>query len=67
MIPVELQPYEGRKYVFDDGKSITIRQIKRRDESQYWVTYETLTGPGIPTKFIMEWNEFKATYGHLFP
>jgi hypothetical protein len=67
MIPEKLQVYVGRRFTFPDGNNIFIREIKRRDEYQYWITYETTTGPGIPQKYIMEFNEFKATYGHLFP
>lgn len=67
MIPEAIQKYVGRSFKFADGNSITIREVKRRDENQHWVTYETVTGPGIPQKYIMEFNEFRATYGHLFP
>ncbi len=66
MIPDELQKYVGKVYEFDDGNSITILQIKRRDEEQYWVTYQIVTGPGLPARFVLEWMQFKDHYGHLF-
>ena len=66
MIPEELQKYVGKSFVFEDGNSITILQIKRRDEDQHWVTYQTVTGPGVPARFVLEWNQFKDHYGHLF-
>jgi hypothetical protein len=67
MIPHEIQAWIGRNYTFEDGQSLTIREIKLRDEGQYWVTYMTVTGPGIPIKYVMEFDAFKVTYGHLFP
>jgi len=67
VIPQELQQYVGKSYTFDDGNSITIMQIKRRDEEQYWVTYSVQNGPGIPARFLLEWEQFKEHYGHLFP
>jgi len=66
MIPEELQKYVGKSFTFEDGNSITVIQIKRRDEEQYWVTYQTVTGPGVPARFVLEWNQFKEHYGHLF-
>lgn len=67
MLPEQIQTLIGRKYMFQDGNSLYIREAKRRDENQYWVTYETVTGPGIPQKYVMEFTEFITTYGHLFP
>ena len=67
MIPQELQEWIGREYRFEDGQSLTVREIKLRDEGLYWVTYMTITGPGIPIKYVMPFEEFKVTYGHLFP
>lgn len=56
----------GQKYVFEDGDSITITQIKIRDGNEPWVTYETQSGPGIPRKYVMTLHEFHGHYGHLF-
>ena len=56
----------GQKYVFEDGASIEVTQIKVRDENKLWVTYYTHSGPGIPRKYVMVLEEFKSTYGHLF-
>lgn len=57
---------EGKTYIFEDGNSITVTQLKLRDENKYWVTYQVITGPGIPRKHVMEYEEFINTYGHLF-
>lgn len=57
----------GRAHVFPDGASLLIKEIKRRDENQHWVTYIIDYGHGIPIKYVMEYMEFIATYGHLFP
>lgn len=62
-----LNDYVGRIYTFDDGNSIKIKEIKRRDENSYWVKYEIKTGPGIPRQHAMIWEEFKNNFGHLFP
>lgn len=56
----------GKSYTFEDGASITITQIKIRDENQPWVTYHTTSGSGIPRKFVMTLHEFQGHYGHLF-
>jgi len=62
---LELQKMVGKKYVFEDGDSIEIVQIKRR-ETGPWVTYHVQQGPGIPRKLLMMLDEFHITYGHLF-
>jgi hypothetical protein len=56
----------GQSYTFEDGNSITVTQIKRRDGEEYWVTFQVVTGPGIPRRQVMEYHEFMHTYGHLF-
>lgn len=56
----------GQRYVFEDGNSITITQIKIRDGNEPWITYETQSGPGIPRKYVMTLHEFNGHYGHLF-
>jgi hypothetical protein len=58
----------GRKYVFPDGNSIEVRQIKLTDEDRggHLVTYHIQQGPGIPQKLVMPIGEFMGTYGHLF-
>lgn len=67
MIPDELKRYVRQSYTFEDGNSITILDIKRRDDYDYWVTYSIKTGPGLPQKLMLKWPEFKEHYGHLFP
>lgn len=56
----------GKSHTFDDGDSITVIQIKIRDENEPWVTYHVQQGPGIPRKLVMKYDEFVGNYGHLF-
>lgn len=60
------QDLVGQKFVFADGDSLEIIQIKTRDEDTHLVTYHVQQGPGIPRKLVMELNEFIGTYGYLF-
>lgn len=62
----ELTDLVGKSYVFDDGNSITVTQVKIRDGNEPWVTYQTISGPGIPRRYVMTLHEFLNTYGHLF-
>jgi hypothetical protein len=57
---------EGKSYKFEDGISITVLQVKTRDEGVQWVHYATSDEKSLPKKLQMEVNEFVATYGHLF-
>jgi hypothetical protein len=52
-------------YVFEDGDSIEVVQVKRRDTGPY-VTFNIRQGPGIPRKLVLSIDEFINTYGHLF-
>lgn len=69
----ELEPYDynlgqqlvGQHYTFEDGDSIEVIQVKRRDNGP-WVTYHVTQGQGIPRKMVMSLDEFQDTYGHLF-
>ncbi len=56
----------GKKYVFPDGNSIEVMQVKDRDEGEQLVTYHITVGPSIPQKLVMTMNEFITTFGHLF-
>ena len=56
----------GKSFEFEDGAIITVTQVKLRDAGLYWVTYTTRTGPGIPVRYVMVYEEFINTYGHLF-
>ncbi len=60
------QDLVGQKFVFADGDSLEIFQIKSRDEDTHLVTYLVHQGPGIPRKLVMELTEFIGTYGYLF-
>lgn len=55
----------GQKYEFDDGCSMTIRQIKEREDGP-WVTFFVKVGPGIPRMESMLLSEFLQRYSHLF-
>lgn len=55
----------GKIHRFEDGDSIEVMQIRRRDTGA-WITYHVQQGPGIPRKMIMMAEEFTMTYGHLF-
>lgn len=56
----------GKSYVFEDGNSIKIIQVKLRDGNILWVTYETAMGPNLPRKYVIPITEFMDHYGHLF-
>lgn len=60
-----MNPLIGRSYTFEDGDSIEVIQVKRRDDGE-WVTYHINQGPGIPRKLLLPLQEFMNTYGHLF-
>lgn len=55
----------GRLFTFENGDSIEIIQIKRRDTGP-WVTYHVQQGPGIPRKMVIQIEQFLDLYGHLF-
>lgn len=55
----------GKKHTFEDGDSIEVVQVKRRDDG-IWITYHVQQGPGIPRKLLMKTEEFIDNYGHLF-
>lgn len=56
----------GKSYVFEDGNTIKVTQMKSRDEGKVLVTYEIQSGPGLPRRLVMEYPEFVSTFGHLF-
>jgi hypothetical protein len=56
----------GKRYVFEDGDSMTIMQVKMRDGNENWITYHVQQGPGVARKLVMRQEEFIDTYGHLF-
>ena len=56
----------GKKFVFEDGDSMEVIQIKTRDEHTHLVSFYVQQGPGIPRKLVMELKEFIGTYGYLF-
>lgn len=63
---ITMHDFVGKSYVFPDGDSITVTQVKVRDGNEEWVTYQTKQGPGVPRKLVMSLHEFNNTYGYLF-
>ena len=72
---LRLDELVGSKYVFPDGDSIQVKEIKIRDKpidgqgidgSAPFITYLIQQGPGIPRQLSMFYQEFIDTYGHLF-
>lgn len=59
------QDLVGKKYKFEDGDTIEVIQVKRREYGPT-VTYHVTQGPGIPRKMVLNLDEFMSTYGHLF-
>jgi len=56
----------GKRFVFEDGDSIEVIQVKTRGPEQHFVTFHIQQGPGIARKMVMSIEEFLGTYGHLF-
>lgn len=58
----------GKSYMFEDGDSLTVMQVKRRNAEPEGclITFHVQQGPGIPRKLIMNEIEFRSSYGHLF-
>jgi len=52
-------------YVFENGDSLTIKEIKRRDEGIF-VAYFTIQSNGIPKQNLVPIWEFNDNFGHLF-
>ena len=72
---LKLEDLVGAKYVFPDGDSIKVFEVKLRDKQienkgeegiAPFITYEIQQGPGIPRRLSMFYQEFLDTYGHLF-
>ena len=63
-----LRDLVGKKYMFEDGDSIEIMQVKYRSEDPLdtLVTVHIQQGPGIPRKLVFNAIDFNNNYGHLF-
>ena len=61
----DFEEFVGKSFEFEDGATITIVQIKRRDDG-FWVTYETVFARGLPRRLVMTERDFINTFGHLF-
>lgn len=64
----DLQQVVGKKYIFEDGDSIEVMQVKWRSEDpiDMLVTVHIQQGPGIPRKLVFNSVDFLNNYGHLF-
>ena len=55
----------GKTYTFEDGDSLEIIQIKKRDDGD-WITIHAHKVSCIPKKEVMPIQEFINSFGHLF-
>ncbi len=65
MMTSEVEQFIGRIYTFDDGASLKVIQVKRRDDG-FWVTYETNCGGGLPKRHSTPEVDFISQFAHLF-
>jgi len=65
---MDYDPYSliGRKYIFEDGDSIEVMQVKSRNDEEHLITVHVKQGPGIPRKLVFDTKQFTEHYGHLF-
>ena len=59
-------PLIGKSIRLEDDTSMTIIQMKIRDENKVFVTYHVQQGNAMSRKLVMELTEFEAKYGELF-
>jgi hypothetical protein len=66
MNPHDLQ---GKRYIFEDGAEIFVKQVKDVDPERgdIQIHYLVSTSPrSIPRQLILPWQQFQDHYGHLF-
>jgi hypothetical protein len=59
----------GKTFVFEDGHSIEVIQIKLKEvnnEVTPFVTFYTYQGGPMHRQSVMTYSEFMSTFGHLF-
>jgi hypothetical protein len=59
----------GKKFTFDDGRTLKIIQVKYRDLGEGaapYVTYETDYPGSFPKRSVLAESQFISTFGHLF-
>lgn len=61
----EFEQFVGKKFTFDDGATMTIIQVKRRDDGN-WVTWEAQFPGHQPKRITQTEREFLENYSHLF-
>ena len=69
MIESSLINHAGKKFTFEDGRSLKIIQVKYRDlglGSEPWVTCEIDYNNSFPKRQIISEGEFISKFGHLF-
>lgn len=65
MLTSEVEQFVGRIYNFDDGASLKVVQVKRRDDG-FWVTYETRWPGHLEKRHTTPEPEFISQFAHLF-
>lgn len=68
-MPSSIQPYIGKEYKFDDGRSIKIISETLRDvnEVEWYIVYEVkYSTTSIPKRMLMAEKEFISFFSHLF-
>lgn len=68
MLKVDMENHSdllGKKYIFDDGNTIEVIQLKTREDG-IWVHYCISMHDSLPRKLIMKHDEFMNKYQHLF-
>jgi hypothetical protein len=66
MNPHDLQ---GKRYVFEDGAELFVKQVKNVDYERGDVQVHFLVSPNrmsVPRQLILPWKQFQDHYGHLF-
>ena len=61
----EIEQYVGRIYTFDDGATLKIVQVKRRDDG-FWVTYESKWPGSLEKRHSTTEIDFISQFAHLF-
>lgn len=60
-----MHEHVGKTVVFEDGKTLYLRQIKEREYGP-WCVFEINEGGGITRRLTVPLIEFEAQFGGLF-
>jgi hypothetical protein len=69
MIESAIINHVGKRFIFEDGRSVKIVQVKYRDlgeGSTPYVTFEIDYNNSFPKRHIIAESEFIGKFGHLF-